>query len=65
MRMGIRVFDNLASTQDVKFERAVEVNPPVRLFWAHVAIHIHDELLSVMQVHTSFVYEFDPLPILR
>jgi hypothetical protein len=48
MRMGIRVFDNLASAQDVKLERAIEVNPPVRLLWAHLAIHIHDELLSVM-----------------
>jgi hypothetical protein len=43
--MGIRVLDNLVSTRDVKLERAIEVHPPICLLWAHLAIHIHDELL--------------------
>ncbi len=63
--MGVHVFNDLASAQDVKLECVVKVHPLVRLFWAHLAVHIHDELLLVMQVHTPLVDDLDPLPILR
>ncbi|CAM6028325.1 unnamed protein product [Sphagnum balticum] len=65
MRMGVRVFDNLASARDVELERGVEVSPVVRFPWAHLTIHIHDEFLLVMQVHAPLVDDFNPLPILR
>jgi hypothetical protein len=65
MRMGVHVFNNLALTRDVELERAVKVSPSVRLFWAHLAIHIHDELFLAMQVHKPLVDDLDPLPILR
>jgi hypothetical protein len=65
MRMGIRVFDNIASTRDVELERAVEVSPPVRLLWAHLTVHIHDELLLATQVHAPLVNDLNPLPILK
>jgi hypothetical protein len=63
--MAVHVLDHLAPTQDVKIERAIEVHPSIRLLWAHFTIHIHDELLLVMQVHTPLVDNLDPLPILR
>ncbi len=46
--MGIRVLDDLAPTRDVEIECAMEVCPPVRLFWAHRTSLIHDELLLTM-----------------
>ncbi len=63
--MGICVLDNLASTRDVELECTVEMSPSVCLLWAHVAIHIHDELLLATQVHAPFVDDRNPLPILR
>jgi hypothetical protein len=65
MRMGVGVFDNLASARDVELERGVEVSPPVHLLWAHLTVHIHDEFLLAMQVHAPLVDDFNPLPILR
>ncbi len=43
--MAVHVFDHPAPTRDVKLERAIEVHPPIRHLWAHLTIHIHDELL--------------------
>jgi hypothetical protein len=65
MHMGVRVLDNLAPTRDVELECIVEVRPPVCFLWAHLTIHIHDELLLATQVHTPLVNDFDPLPILK
>jgi hypothetical protein len=63
--MGIRVFDDLASTRDVKLERVVDVSALVRFLWAHLAIHIHDELLLTTHVQTPLINDLDPLPMLR
>jgi len=51
--------------RDVELEHAVGVRPPVRVFWAHITIHIHDELFMAMQVHSPLVDDLDPLPILK
>jgi hypothetical protein len=48
MHLGVRVFDNLASVRDVELECGVEVSTLVRLLWAHLTIHIHDEFLLAM-----------------
>jgi len=61
--MGTR--DDLVRVQHVKLERVVKVCPPICLLWAHLAIHIHDELLLVTQVHAPLVDDFDPLSILK
>ncbi len=65
MPMGVCVLDNLALTRDVKLERAIEVHPPVRLLWAHLVVHIHDELHLATKVHAPLVHNLNPLPILR
>ncbi len=65
MCMGVHMFDNFVLARDVELERGVEVSPPVRLFWAHLTIHIHDEFLLATQVHAPLVDDFNPLPILR
>lgn len=41
------------------------MRPPVCLLWAHLAVHIHGELLLVTQVHAPLVDDLDPLPILK
>jgi hypothetical protein len=46
--MQIYVLDDLAPTQDVELERVIEVHPLILFFWAHLAVHIHDELLMAM-----------------
>jgi hypothetical protein len=63
--MGVCVFDDLASTQNVEVECAVEMHPPIHLLWAHLTVHIHDELLLATQVHAPLVDNFNPLPILK
>jgi hypothetical protein len=63
--MGIRVLNIMVSVQDVEFKRIIKVRPLVRLLWAHLAIHIHDELLLVTQEHAPLVNDFNPLRILR
>jgi hypothetical protein len=65
MHMGVRVFNNLASARNVELECAVEVSPLVYLLWAHLTVHIHDELLLATQVHTPLVDNLNPLPILK
>jgi hypothetical protein len=47
MHMGVCVLDDLALTQDVKLEHVVEVRLPVRFLWAHLVVHVHDELLPI------------------
>jgi hypothetical protein len=63
--MGVHMLNDLALTQDVELERAIEVCPPIHLLWAHLIVHIHDELFFVTHVHTPLVNDFDPLPILK
>jgi hypothetical protein len=63
--MGVHVFDDLAPMRDVKLECAVEVHPPIRLFWESFTVHIHDEFFLVTQVHAPLVDDLHPLPILR
>jgi hypothetical protein len=41
------------------------VHPPIRLFWANIAVHIDDELLLVTQVHAPLIKDLNPLRILR
>jgi hypothetical protein len=41
------------------------VNPLVHLLWAHLTIHIHDELLLVTQMHAPLIDNFDPLSHLK
>jgi len=63
--MGVCVLDDLSSTRNVEVERVVEMHPPIHLLWAHLAVHIHDELLLATQVHAPLVDNFNPLPILK
>jgi hypothetical protein len=63
--MGVRVLDDHTLAQDVELECAIEMHPLVCLLWAHLAIHIHDDLLLMTQVHAPLVEDLDPLPILR
>jgi hypothetical protein len=49
----------------VELECAIEECPSVHFFWAHLAVHIHDELLLAMQVHAPLIDDLNPLPILR
>jgi len=63
VRMGVRVLDDLASTQ--KLVCVVKVHTLVCFLWAHLAVHIHDELLLVMQVHAPLVDDLNLLPISR
>jgi hypothetical protein len=63
--MGVLVFDNLAPMQDGELERAIEVHSHVFLLWAHLAIHIHDELFLATHVDAPFVDDLNPLPILK
>jgi hypothetical protein len=63
--MGVRVLDDLAPVRDVKLYHAIEVDPSVHLLWAHLVVHILDELFLVTQMHAPLADDLDPLPILK